>query len=113
MVLSMKETNTLPGLSLIGSQEKALWEDDIVLKCRLYYFPGMEKPTDQEIKKQTITIEKITCVLLTDPERRAMPPHGGHRGKCQGQSGSRGRSKGETCAGPLLWVLQEGLGEAG
>lgn len=42
-----------------------------------------------------------------------MPHHGGPRGKCQGQSGGRGRSKGETYAGPLLWLLQEGMGKAG
>ena len=65
------------------------------------------KETDQE----TIIIEKVS-LLLTVPKRRgrAMPCR--VTGEAPGRSGGKGE-EGGAVGEPLLWFLQEGMGEAG
>lgn len=71
-----------------------------VLKSRFHYFPGMERPMEQE----TIAIEKIISYTHRSHEE-------GTHGEAQGLEAEGAREK--HMEEPLSWFLWEGTGKEG
>lgn len=88
---------------MLEEPEKALSCERLqhgVFKSRFHYFPGMERPMEQE----TIAIEKIISYAHRSHEE-------GTHGEAQGLEAEGAREK--HMEEPLSWFLWEGMGKEG